>query len=93
VATQNRALPASPEQILVCDSEERRIVGNLSRRQRDRLEAAGRYPKSVPLGGIGKNPRKARVLSEILAWVEDRKAERGRVVVTPIAGDRDGAAA
>ncbi len=48
---------------------------SLSERQQDRLEAEGRFPRSVKLG-TGRNGRKARVLAEVLEWNRARIAER-----------------
>jgi len=50
-------------------------ISSLSPRQEDRLEAQGKYPRSVRLG-IGPNSRKARVLGEVLDWNRARIAER-----------------
>lgn len=50
-------------------------ITTLSPRQQDRLEAEGRFPRSVKLGS-GRNGRKARVKQEVIAWVRDRVAER-----------------
>ena len=48
---------------------------SLSPRQQDRLEADGRFPKSIKLGH-GRNGRKGRVLQEIVDWSRARLAER-----------------
>jgi predicted DNA-binding transcriptional regulator AlpA len=62
---------ATPEQILVAPKVSAQIT-SLSVRQQDRLEADGRFPRSVLLS----SNRKARVLSEVLAWNAARVAER-----------------
>jgi predicted DNA-binding transcriptional regulator AlpA len=50
-------------------------ITSLSVRQQDRLEADGRFPRSVKLGS-GRNGRKGRVLKEIIDWNQARIAER-----------------
>jgi predicted DNA-binding transcriptional regulator AlpA len=50
-------------------------ITSLSPRQQDRLEAQGKFPKSIKLGS-GRNGRKGRVLAEILEWNRARIAER-----------------
>lgn len=50
-------------------------ITSLSPRSQDRLEAEGRFPRSVRLGP-GINGRKGRVLQEVLDWNDDRIAER-----------------
>ena len=50
-------------------------ITSLSPRQQDRLEAKGRFPKSVKLGQ-GRNGRKGRVLKEVVDWNRARIAER-----------------
>ena len=52
-------------------------ITSLSTRQQDRLEANGRFPRSVKLGN-GRNGRKGRVLKEIIDWNQARIAERDR---------------
>lgn len=52
-----------------------RELTSLSERQQDRLEAFGKFPRSVKLGA-GRNARKGRVETEIIAWMAARIAER-----------------
>ena len=57
-------------------------ITSLSVRQQDRLEAQGRFPRSVRLGS-GPNGRKGRLLAEVLAWTRARIAERDRKTTSP----------
>ena len=50
-------------------------ITSLSMRELDRLEAAGKFPRSVKLGE-GRNGRKARPLNEVLEWTRARMAQR-----------------
>jgi hypothetical protein len=51
---------------------------SLSPRQQDRLEAAGLFPASIPLGPAGTRCRKGRALHEVLRWNRERLLERDR---------------
>jgi predicted DNA-binding transcriptional regulator AlpA len=48
-------------------------ITSLSTRQQDRLEAAGKFPRSIRLGE-GRNARKGRLLSDVLDWNRARIA-------------------
>jgi predicted DNA-binding transcriptional regulator AlpA len=50
-------------------------ISSLSMRELDRLEAKGKYPRSVKLGE-GRNGRKARALAEVLEWNRTKMAAR-----------------
>ena len=69
------ALPAAPADLTFVSPRATKEITSLSTRQQDRLEADGRFPRSVKLGE-GRNGRKARVLAEVLEWTRARIAER-----------------
>jgi predicted DNA-binding transcriptional regulator AlpA len=66
--------PEAADFVLVAPKVSQQIT-SLSPRQQDRLEAQGRFPRSVKLG-TGPNGRKGRLLAEILDWNRARIAER-----------------
>jgi len=65
----------TPAEAVIVSPKKTKEITSLSERQQDRLEAEGRFPRSVRLG-VGRNARKGRVLAEILEWNRARIAER-----------------
>ena len=69
------ALPGSAEAVAFASPKQCQTITTLSPRQQDRLEQQKKFPRSIKLGE-GRNSRKVRVLSEVLAWNADHIAER-----------------
>jgi predicted DNA-binding transcriptional regulator AlpA len=67
------ALALAPTDTILISDKATQAITSLSPRQLARLEAEGRFPRSIRLGE-GSNGRKARVLSEVLEWNRQRIA-------------------
>jgi predicted DNA-binding transcriptional regulator AlpA len=68
-------LPSQATAVAFISTKVSQQITTLSPRQQDRLEAEGRFPKSIKLGS-GRNGRKARSLAEVLEWNRARLRER-----------------
>jgi prophage regulatory protein len=68
----NKSIPPAPDRII--GSAERRRLVPFSDMHIWRLEKVGQFPRRIKLGG----QRVGWSLSEISAWIEARKAQRGR---------------
>ena len=67
------SLAREVEDVAIVSPKRCMAITSLSMRQQDRLEAMGKFPRSIRLGE-GRNARKGRLLSEILDWNRARIA-------------------
>ncbi len=70
--TRRTQAPTAPAQSIIVRPNDITAIIGLSRRQADRLEAAGAFPRKVRLGENSAG----WLMTEVSAWVAQRAAER-----------------